>query len=238
MPVLMLLATSAGLRIDAVSCGIDVTMRLWGGSPLDSYTKLDDETLCFTLIGQFMWHWSVLEHEVDQALGNALDLGYMQMTVLSDHIKFTDKLKILTGAITLATFDAAQRKSYHATIDGLFPLYRDRNIVAHHHFGPLPGKRGVSFFTRQTKKTVTLSEEFWSENDCVSRFFQLDRAQQAIHELSKSLEKEKATLPNLFASTVPYGAKREIAETGSWLNRLLVGERPDNTRVGTDEAES
>ena len=189
---------------------------------MDSYANLDDETLCFTLIGQFMWHWSLLEHAVDQALGNALDLSYMQMTILSDHIKFMDKLKILTGAITLATFDASQRKSYHSTIDSLLPLYRYRNIVAHHQFGPLPDKRGVSFFTRQTKKTVTLGEEFWTEDECVSRFLQLDKAGQAIRELSKGLENEKVALSRLFASNSLYGAKREIEEAGSWLNRLVA----------------
>ncbi|SDM28588.1 hypothetical protein [Ensifer sp. YR511] len=188
---------------------------------MDPYSKLDDETLCFTLIGQFMYHWSILENAVDQALGNALNLSYMQMTVLSDHIKFVEKLRILTGAITLATFDVAQRKSFHATIDSLLPLYRDRNIVAHHQFGPLPGKRGVTFFTRQTKKTIKLNEEFWSEGECIARFETLNKAAEAIHDLSKNLEKEKASLASLFVLNHSYGAKRELnEERGSWLNML------------------
>ncbi|WP_018857820.1 hypothetical protein [Rhizobium sp. 42MFCr.1] len=188
---------------------------------MDDYSRLDDETVCFALIGRFMFHWSVLEHAVDQALGNALNLDYMQMTVLSDHIKFMDKLKILTGAITLATFDASQRKSYHSTIDSLMPLYRDRNIVAHHQFGPLSGKRGVTFFTKQTKKTVTLTEEFWAVEECVARFVKLGEAAHAIHELSKSLETEKLNLNRLFMLSTPYGAKRELnEESGSWLSKL------------------
>jgi len=207
---------------------------------LDDYNKLDNETLCFTLIGRFMFHWSVLETAVDQALGNALGLSYMQMTVLSDHIKFMEKLRILTGAVTLATFDAAQRKRYHATVDSLLPLYRDRNIVAHHQFGPLPDKRGVTFFTRQTKKTVTLNEEFWAEDDCVARFNRLSKAAQAIRELSKSLEKDKASLADLFVFSSLYGAKRELnrEDGGSWLTNLRGRGLLDREDDHVDDAES
>ncbi|PDS61400.1 hypothetical protein CO653_33415 [Rhizobium anhuiense] len=201
---------------------------------MDSYEKLDNETLCFALVGQFMWHWSMLERTVDQALGNALDLTYMQMTVLSDHIKFVDKLKILTGAVTLATFKADERKGYHATIDGLLILYRDRNIVAHHQFGPLEDKRGVTFFTRQTKKTVKLNEEFWDETQCLVRFMQIAKAEAAIMDLSKSMEKQKAgfatRLAKLMAPSGPYGAKLEMQmEAHSGIEGLLRGAPPEDT---------
>lgn len=185
---------------------------------MNNYESLDDDTLCFTLVGQFMWHWSMLEHEVDQALGNALDLSYMQMTVLADHIKFVDKLKILTGVVTLATFNEVERKAYHQTIDSLLALYRDRNVVAHLQFGPLEGKRGATFFNRQTKKTVKLNEEFWDVVACVIKFARMDKATESIRQLSVAFETDKASaftrLAKLLAPEGRYGAKHDLFEAG------------------------
>lgn len=186
---------------------------------MDPYDKLDDETLCFALVGQFMWHWSMLENTVDEALGNALDLSYMQMTVLSDHINFMGKLKILTGAITIATFNADQRRDFHATVDSLTPLYRDRNVVAHHLFGPIKDRRGVTFFTRQTKKTVRLSEEFWSEEECEMRFRRLEEAERSVRDLSRGLERHKTGLVSQIA--------KKLAPDMPYGERIMLERKPD-----------
>ncbi|PLK70913.1 hypothetical protein C0V73_09805 [Rhizobium sp. TH135] len=182
--------------------------------------KLDDETVCFTLVGLYLHHWAEVEQAVNEAIGNALDLDYMQMVATTANISFVNKVNILQSAIALATFNEKQQKKYHTVLDGLMPPYGERCMVAHSQFGPMPHQRGVTFFKNGVKKKVSLQEVYWNEDACISRIEALVDKTEEVNGLSLELERRKAafssSLARLFVGPPqPYGAKRALVEDDS-----------------------
>ncbi len=176
-------------------------------------SNLDDETVCFTLAGLYLHHWANLEQSVNEALGNALDLNYMQMVAITANVNFINKLRILQSAVSLTITRDADRKRLHAILDSIHDPYRDRNLIAHSQFGPLPNNRGITFFKDGAKKAVRLTEVYWSIDDCCSRIETLISKAEEVKQVSLALEQHKRRLAkglaSIFAaSPMPYGAKK------------------------------
>jgi hypothetical protein len=117
-------------------------------------------TLCFTLVGQFLWHWALMEQAMNEAIGAALDLNGYQRYIVGKNIPFQNKIKILQASVAVSILKEEERKSIHKSLRNIARYYAKRNIIAHEMFGPVEGERGVLFLSVTANERVDLSDTF------------------------------------------------------------------------------
>lgn len=158
-------------------------------------TKVSDdaqkqlEAIGFMKIGQFLWHWMMLENTVTDALLLVLDVHPKHTGLLTHFISFRARLSIIEAAISLSySQTAAQRKQLHSVIDRVAVMYGHRNTVAHCMFGPVEGKAGINFWDQKgRKKEVRLTESFWTVEDFDEKFDEMEALCEEVETLGKKV---------------------------------------------------
>jgi hypothetical protein len=121
--------------------------------------KLDKETRCFALVGQFFHTWAKMEQALHNAIGLALGIDATKVQILAVNTDFENKLFILSTLIDAnPAFTAEQRKEHFKTIE-TFRKNAKRNMIAHSSFEP--DESGVRFEKVKARKKFEPVSEVW-----------------------------------------------------------------------------
>jgi hypothetical protein len=66
------------------------------------FQKLDPETRCFALVGQFLQAWSSMEFCLHTAIGAALNIETTKLQILCANMRFRGKTNIMSTLIDVA----------------------------------------------------------------------------------------------------------------------------------------
>jgi len=94
-------------------------------------------------IGAFIQHWAYMEYALDEVMGAALGLEALQVRIVAANISLQSKVYTANAAIDLAPLSEREKKRFKKTVNEIPNLAGDRNIAAHHIFGPTDDGDGV-----------------------------------------------------------------------------------------------
>lgn len=114
------------------------------------------------MVGQFLWYWSAMENQLNNAIGVALELKGLQRYIVTKNIQFRDKIKILKACATVAFHDEAERKAIHKTLKDIDDYSHKRNMIAHDAFMASDDGTGVTFLRVVAAEKVDLSNTHWT----------------------------------------------------------------------------
>lgn len=157
------------------------------------YDKMDPETRCFTLVGQFLWHWAFMENAINDAIATALDLGYPQRYIVAKNIQFRDKIKILKASIAVGSLIPDDKRREHKRILNKISDYAaKRNIIAHDIFGPDDEADTVIFLRTIANDKFEMPSDHWSTKDFVQSFKEIDAFRVKVIEIEDTLKHANA----------------------------------------------
>ncbi|MET1415920.1 hypothetical protein ABVF61_26855 [Roseibium sp. HPY-6] len=153
------------------------------------YEELDSDTRCFTLVGQFLWHWAYLEASINDAIATALELGHPQRYIVTKNIQFRDKIKTLKASVAVASsLSDEERRMHKRTLNKISDYAAKRNIIAHDMFGPDDDTDSVMFLRTVASDRFELPVDLWSTDDFVAAFTDLDNFRDQVTALEESLK--------------------------------------------------
>lgn len=124
----------------------------------------DIEVQAAFLIGNFLSHWSLLEAQINRALGEALGLSDLQRLIVTRNMQFRDKINALKACMSLmGGFDPAT-KITDACNQAAELANTSRNIVAHEIFWPTEDG-AVEFGRIQAKGELKFPSVKWTLAD-------------------------------------------------------------------------
>ena len=89
------------------------------------------------LVGKFMLEWAYVEASLDDAMGAALGLKFLQTAILSPTISLHAKVDITLAALQLINLPVPRAKRYRTVLNKLKDMANNqRNMLAHYGFSP------------------------------------------------------------------------------------------------------
>jgi hypothetical protein len=131
-------------------------------SPMEDFNQLDPETRCFALVGQFLQAWSVMEASLHKAIGAALDIEDVKLSIICANIEFSKKIYILRTLIDASpAIQEDTKEKFLSSLKGLGNFAQLRNIIAHNRFQPDDSEKGVEFLIVKASGTFASLREVW-----------------------------------------------------------------------------
>jgi hypothetical protein len=128
-------------------------------------SKLDPETRCFALVGQFMQAWALMESSLHNAIGAALSIEITSLKILCANIEFGAKIYILRTLIDVSPiFPKEEKGKLQTTLRELAEYAKLRNMVAHNPFQPDESKKGVEFLVVKARGKYEVPKEVWPDD--------------------------------------------------------------------------
>ena len=153
-----------------------------------------DEKTCFTLVGQFLRDWALMEMQLNDVIGAALELNGAQKFIVCSNIQFRDKIHIARTAVDIATArDKAEH--YKSELVKLGKFTTERNMVAHDVFGVSDDRDGVIFLVTQAKGRLKFPEIVWTKRDFEKRQQKMDAFTQMLVGLVADMKQHAQTVP-------------------------------------------
>jgi hypothetical protein len=190
----------------------------------------------FALIGEFMFHWAVLESEINRSIHQLLNLDGPTGYITTANMGLRDKLNLVR---TLLHFycngSDAWVKDANKELDKIGAMSAHRNLVAHTLFGPHKGG-GVSFMTIKAKGKFDLPEVIWKPEDFDAKQIEIARLKRRLERLVatavqvRTVQGHKRVLTDLFATNQDSGG---LGILGLLLNQLQSdpGSHPTNPEI-------
>ena len=136
----------------------------------------------YSLVGQFMCQWALVESVVNRVIAEALKLDTTQSFIISTILSTRQKIRVLSTLVNLSPINETQKLFYKRTMQELDDKIIIRNIIAHSPFLPSKDKQSIEFLRVQLKKGEIRAPEIkWSEKEFLSYF-------QDLVTLSKELD--------------------------------------------------
>ena len=139
---------------------------------------------CFALVGEFLWHFGLLENELDTLLEKMMGLELMSALILTSNIDVAKKINLVICGIDFQPVDRAEAVK---DLKKLFSINDDRKIVAHCFFGPSMTLGGVDFHRTTAHSKLKLDFINWSKADFRSKFAAMDDAVKRIKALGDAI---------------------------------------------------
>jgi hypothetical protein len=140
-------------------------------------------------VGEFLYHFSLLEREMDEGIGKLLGIGEGVIDIVTANMDFSRKMKVLFSAeFAKAKMPHKSRKKLlEDTWSDILALNNDRKIVAHCPFSP--GKKsGVVFRTAVAAKKLKVENTEWSDDKFKASYAKADETRARLHELIESMD--------------------------------------------------
>lgn len=171
----------------------------------------------FHLVGEFMWHWSLLEASLNSGVHKLCNLTSLEAHVVTTNMGVRDKIHAVRTMLNLCFLsDPDASKVNNKLMDGIAKLSGDRNLVAHTGFAPPEKGDGVMFLVIKAKGTFQVPDVIWSEADFA-------RKNREMYDLKRRLD-----------ATVRTGvARRARRNTGNIFAQGLMTAPPPEPTEGT-----
>ena len=146
-------------------------------------------------VGQFLYHFSLLERELDNGIGKLLGIETGAVDIVTANIDFARKVNILFSAEDYKAEmpDKIRKKLLKETFKAIMCLNDKRKIVAHCPFSPGEQQSEVIFRRATASKRLQVEDVKWSDPQFQSAFAEA--------------EKTTANLRRIIDEMVPYMAK-------------------------------
>lgn len=138
----------------------------------------------FALIGEFLWHFSLLESELDKLLQRMMGLESMSALILTSNIDIAKKINL---AICGLEFQGVEHIEAIKDLKALYSINDDRKIVAHCFFGPSKARDGVAFHRTTANSKLKLASLVWTKAEFRSKFTAMDAARDRIGALTAAI---------------------------------------------------
>jgi hypothetical protein len=105
----------------------------------------------YALIGEFMWHFAMLEDDLNKLLGRMMGLETVNSQLLVSHIDFARKVNL---AICGMPYQLVDHEEAIKVLTKIHDVNTGRKIVAHCLFGPAEEGGAVEFHRTTTNKKL------------------------------------------------------------------------------------
>jgi hypothetical protein len=162
----------------------------------------------FTLVGEFMSHWALLENELNRGVHKLCRLSGLEAAVVTANMGVHDRIHTVRTMLALAHGDEEAIKANTKLLDKIGALSGHRNTVAHTPF--IGRKDGVDFIVIKAKGKFSVPQSVWKPEDFRRRNIEMNDAGNQLREavdvaanwrqaiLSRNA---LANVPNIFATT-------------------------------------
>jgi hypothetical protein len=156
------------------------------------------------LVGDFMWHWSVLEGSLNIALHSLCGLSNIEGYAITSNMGVRDKIHTVKTMLNMFSGgDPERAKANMKLMEQIAALSTVRNVVAHTGFSGHP--KGVMFFVVKAKGQFSVPDTVWTEKDFEERNSKMFAASEELR-LAIPIAKEwrrritgREMVPNIFA---------------------------------------
>jgi hypothetical protein len=159
--------------------------------------KIDERLeAAFRQVGKFLYHFSLLEQEINEGIGKVLRISAGSVDVIAANMDFIKKLNLLRCAelIEAAMPDDGRKKTLKKTFDDIEDLNRERNIAVHSPFA-CGEKCGSVKFRRATAKDKLKVEPIeWNKEKFQQLFEKAESARAALHKLIEEMKPYEPSL--------------------------------------------
>lgn len=127
-----------------------------------------DDGRAFRLVGEFMWHWSVLESALNVGVHKLCNLTSLQAYVVTANMGVRDKIHTVRTMLYICHLsDEEGIKANNKLMDRVTAGSTDRNHVAHTAFNGHP--EGVSFLVIKAKGKFEVPDSLWTTKDFAAK---------------------------------------------------------------------
>jgi len=135
---------------------------------------------CFALVGEFMWHFSVLESKLDKLLERMMGLETLNAVILTSNIPIAKKINL---AVCGLEYQAVDQDASKKLLRKFNSINDDRNIVAHCTFGPEDAGKGVKFYRTTANAKLKIEDIVWRKDEFTKKFRDMDAVYKRLSEL-------------------------------------------------------
>jgi hypothetical protein len=166
-------------------------------------TDADPLTRACELVGRFLYHFSRVEEQLDEAITKLFKLNLETAKIVTVNIDFNRKRYIVHSAVNHQNSKALKPiADVDATFNDICKENNARQVVAHSAF-EADASDGVKFERIVAKKELKSVILHWTENDFRSHFEALGRLEAKLVEIVNKLEPDRIVWPtsSLFIGT-------------------------------------
>jgi hypothetical protein len=179
------------------------------------FSKLDPETRCVALVGEFLRRWSEMEGAIHRALASAMDLDETMQAILCANISIRDKLSTLRTIVFTSTLPPDDKLKADKLLAKVAKYASIRNIIAHTAFQPDPNGAGVSFLRVIAKGELKQWNDIWPVKRFAGEYKKIDLLKSGLTTLATALAKSQFPLGNLIIEGFPLGMTVPMRRTMS-----------------------
>jgi len=139
---------------------------------------------CFTPVGEFLWHFGILESELDALLARMMGLETMNALILAANIDLAKKINLAICGIDFQPVDRAEAVK---DLKKLFSINDDRKIVAHCFFGPSKKRNGIEFHRTTAHSKLKLMSIVWTKDEMQAKFADIRATRDRIKALTAAI---------------------------------------------------
>jgi hypothetical protein len=173
----------------------------------------------FALVGEFMWHFAMLEDDLNNLVEQMMGLETMNGAILINHLDIAKKVNLAVCGMQLQPID---QKAAIKDLNKIFGINEDRKIVAHCLFGPTTEGEAVDFHRTTTNKKLSLDLVTWTKDDFRAKFERMTEVRNRLVDLTNTVKMVQSELfSRWLESTSPF----ESQSGGGILSSLFAEER-------------
>jgi len=179
------------------------------------FEKLDPETRCYALVGQFLQAWSVMENSLHEAIGAAMAIESTKLQILCANMRFSDKAHILATLVDVAPgFEDQKKEEIRKRLRSLRDYSATRNMVAHNPFTSDGSKIGVEFLTVKAKGKFDMPTIVWSVDQFQTEGATVDQYRAYLDEIAASFRIQPLPRQNYTAALPQYRLETDAGHYG------------------------
>jgi hypothetical protein len=177
----------------------DAKLQL-GAAPLSDATTENENNealqAAFRQVGEFLYHFSLLEQEIDDGIGKLLGIGAGAVDIVTANMDFGRKVNVLRSAedFKAAMPDTEREKKLKDTFSDIMALNDERKIVAHCSFSYVKQPGTVVFRRAVAAKELRVENIEWDDKKFKESFKKAERVRASVHQL---IEEMKPYQPSL-----------------------------------------
>jgi hypothetical protein len=156
----------------------------------------------FALVGEFMWHFAMLEDDLNTLVEQMMGLETMNGAILINHLDIAKKVNLAICGMQLQPID---QKAAIKDLNKIFGINENRKIVAHCVFGPIAGGGAVDFHRTTTNKKLSLDLVTWTKADFNAKFEQMTALRQRLVDLTNTVRMVQSELFSRWLESNPPG---------------------------------
>ena len=161
------------------------------------FAKLDPETRCIALVGEFLRRWSNLESAMHDALASAMKLDDTMRLILSANVQLRDKIHILRTIVSVSAFAETEKTRFDDELKAIADCSLHRNMMAHDNFAPDDQGKGVVFLLVKAKGKLSQPKIIWTASDFENEYKKIDDFVAQMVKLRAALDKSQFSFGNI-----------------------------------------